>query len=131
MRKYFLILLFLFCVPGYICLCQNLTVLPLADAYKKQESIYTKEFIESFTYIPLETSPECLIGGNPYVKLTNEFIIVTEQTRCFLFDKATGKFVREIGRTGRGPGEYQSTRGFFRDSNSTFYFTGTGASLIK
>ena len=47
--------------------CQKLPVLQLEDAYKKQEPINSNEFIGSVKYVPLETSPNCLIGANPKI----------------------------------------------------------------
>lgn len=110
---------------------QKLLVLPLEEAYKKQEIITTKDFIESFTYIPLETTPECLIGGNPKIALVDNFIIITDLTQCLIFEKSNGNFVRKIGHIGRDPGGYRSTQGFFNALTKTFYFPGWNNDLFK
>lgn len=104
---------FLLSIP-YLSSGQKLTVLNLEDAYKKQETIYSNEFINSVKYIPLETASNCLIGANPIIHSTEKYFIITDnQNHCFLFDRSTGKFIREIGHYGRDPGGFKSNRGFF------------------
>lgn len=110
---------------------QTIPVIPLDDAYKKQLPISTSDFIKSITYVPLETSWECLIGDRPKINLTDKYIIVTNLKKCLLFDRTTGKFIHEIGSYGRGPGEYQSTGGFINESTSKLYFKGWNGYLIK
>ena len=57
-------------------------------------------------YIPLETKSECLLKG-PIVYATDKYIIATDAFRgVYLFDRKTGKFIREISRRGQGPNEY-------------------------
>lgn len=128
--RYLLIILLL--AINLFCLGQKIPILTIADAYKNQETVTTKEFIESFTYVTLETSPQCLIGGNPKIFLTDNAIVITDQeNQCLLFEKATGKFIRKIGHYGKDPGGYRTTRGFFNESTSTIYFQGWKNNLIK
>jgi len=112
--------------------CQKLPVLQLEDAYKKQEPINSNEFIGSVKYIPLETSPNCLIGASPNIKATEKYFIITDnQNHCYLFDRFTGKFIREIGHYGKDPGGYRSNRGLFNEMTSTIFFTGWKGDLLK
>ena len=68
------------------------------------------DLIDDYEVIPLETTEECLVG-NTRVFLFNENIIVGTQidfpgpVTCFMFDK-TGKFIKEVGGRGAGPGEH-------------------------
>jgi hypothetical protein len=104
----------------------------LEDAYQKQETITSNEFIETLKYIPLETSPNCLIGANPKVYTTDKyFIIIDNQNHCYLFDKSNGKYIRQIGHYGKDPGGYRGARGFFNELTSTLYFSGWKENLIK
>ena len=70
--------------------------------------LYSSDYFDSFEYIPLETKEECLIGNSPVVYVTNDFIITItiREKKCFLFDRLTGKFIREIGKSGQSPEEY-------------------------
>jgi hypothetical protein len=122
------VLLFL---VSYPIISQTIPVIPLDNAYEKQLPISTSDFIKSITYVPLETTFDCLIGERPGINVTDKYIIVTNLKKCLLFDRKTGKFIHDIGRYGRGPGEYQSTRGFFNESTSKLYFQGWNGALIK
>ena len=62
-------------------------------------------FKEQLTYIPLETNPECLIGGVHKVILTSDFIFVQSGDLFYQFE-TNGKYIRKIGSKGRGPAEY-------------------------
>ena len=123
------VILFLAC---HIGISQTIPVIPLNDAYKKQLTLTTNDFIESITYIPIETSQSCLIDAGPRIDLTKDQIIITNNNKCLLFDRSSGKFIREIGKYGRGPSEYQATRGgFFNDLTSNIYFLGWKGNLVK
>jgi hypothetical protein len=112
--------------------CQKLPVLQLEDAYKKQEPINSNEFIGSVKYIPLETSQNCLIGASPNINATEKYFIITDnQNHCYLFDRFTGKFIREIGHYGKDPAGYRSNRGFFNEMTATIFFTGWKGDLLK
>lgn len=113
-------------------ICQRLPILRLEDSFKKQEPINSNEFISSIEYIPLETTPNCLIGANPKIHLTEEYFIITDnQNHCFLFEKSTGRFIREIGHYGKDPGGFRSNRGFFNEITSIIYFSGWKGDLLK
>lgn len=58
-------------------------------------------FITDIKYIPLETKPECFIGGSVNFHITDKYICTGEQ--IFNID---GSFYRKLGRVGKGPGEY-------------------------
>jgi len=103
----------------------------LEDAYKHKKLITTKDFIDSFVYLPLETSPDCLIGANPKINLTENYIVVTDQNRCLLFDRNNGRFIRQIGHYGKDPDGYKSTRGFISESTKSVYLIGWSNNLLK
>lgn len=48
----------------------------------------------------------------------------------YLFDRQTGNFIREIGKVGRGPGEYQSV-GFFNSETQHLITNGNGRDLYE
>jgi hypothetical protein len=131
MKVHFLIA-FLSVIAINLILGQTIKTIRLDEAYNKQIDITTSDFFESITYIPLETSTECLIDARPKINLTNDYIIITNNTKCLLFDKSSGRFIYEIGRNGRGPGEYKTARGgFFNDITLNLYFQGWKGNLIK
>ena len=125
-----IISLFLF-IDGFI-FSQSIFNIPLKTAYEKQEIITSKDFVQSFTYVKLETSPQCIVGANPRIDLTNDEIILTDRDHCFVFDKSSGSFIREIGHIGRDPEGYKTTtQAFFNRNTKMFYFLGWKNDFIK
>lgn len=94
------------------------------------EEIRMSEFIAGVTYIPLETTDESLINRTRQVYLTRDFIMVVESAACLLFDRNTGAFIREVGRQGRGPGEY-SRFSFLDDGREEVWFSDYRGNLVR
>jgi len=72
----------------------------------------------------LETSESCLIGLISKIRVCDQFFLVLDGYKAkslFVFDKE-GRFIRKIGRTGQGPGEYVQPCDFTIDKeNRTVY----------
>ena len=66
---------------------------------------------KELTFIPLETTPNCLIKKIKKVLFSNSYIFISEFTNLLQFDR-NGKFIRRIGSSGTGPGEYPSIGDF-------------------
>lgn len=64
------------------------------------------EIAENVKCIPLETTDSCIIGKIIKVKTMEDQIYITDNKHVFQFN-ADGGFVKQIGKKGRGPGEYQ------------------------
>jgi hypothetical protein len=120
-------------IAGYFNLLysQALPILDLATAIDHPSKIVLSDFIGTLTYIPLETTKDCLVGAYPDIKVTKDYIVVSTQNQCLLFDRKNGSFLREIGHYGRGPGEFRSTSGFLDELSSIYYFRGWNGNLIK
>lgn len=80
--------------------------LDLNEARKHPEELKLSEICDSLIYVPLETTNASLIGNiiND-IKIDGEDIFIRAGWRLLHFNK-TGKFINQIGKTGRGPGEY-------------------------
>lgn len=65
-------------------------------------------------YIPLETSPNCLLKRITQIDFSKSYIFVCDFYKLLQFDKE-GKFIRQIGAIGRGPGEYIYVSGYCID----------------
>jgi len=81
---------------------KNINLIPLSTLGRKIE------------YVPLETDTACLIQNISNVFLTDSLIFVSDYNRLLKFDK-NGKFIKQIGTKGRGPGEYPSLGNFLID----------------
>ncbi len=87
--------------PERITIGQNIT---------KIEQKNISLFVKNIQYIPLETTPECLLDQDiSQIELFNNELFVSDYKYIFRFDK-NGKFIKKIGVMGQGPGEY--TQGF-------------------
>ena len=68
-------------------------------------------------YIPLETDPACLLKSISNAFVSDSFLYVSDGSRLLLFVR-NGKFIRQIGSEGKGPGEYSRIADFIVDKNS-------------
>jgi hypothetical protein len=82
-------------------------------------------------YIPLETTSESLVGNNPKIIVTDDYIITRTYRKCLVFSRENGAFIRELGHYGRDPGGYRSNLGIFNELSSIYYFRGWNRDLIK
>ncbi len=112
MRKKLTLYLFLLCIQSSFSqdyTKPNLIVLDLEKALSRQEEVPLSKFVERINYVPLETNPQSIVARNPLVEVTDEYIIVRTYStpkQILLFDRKSGRFIKEIGKAGRGPDEY-------------------------
>jgi len=71
------------------------------------QSLHLSTFVDSISYIPLETSDESMMVRVSEIIIKDKFIYAVdmEQKVVFIFDKK-GKFVSKLARRGEGPDEY-------------------------
>jgi hypothetical protein len=72
---------------------------------KNIKTINLSNIGKELSYIPLETTPECLIQSIDKILFSDSYIFVSEIRRLLQFDR-NGKFIRQIGSVGRGPEEF-------------------------
>lgn len=128
--KNYLYSVFAFCLIAISVSCQKASDLPsinLEGAFAKKHEIKISTIADKIEYIPLETTPECILGDYRYLEVTTKFIIYRCQHQLLLFDRITGKFIREIGKSGRGPDEYDMppTNHFYNSESQRLYAYGT------
>lgn len=90
----------------------EIPTIDVETAFQQPQELVLADFGEKMTYIPLETLDESLVklGSSSHMVVTNEYIFVGETGAPLLcFDRSTGKFLRNIGRVGQGPGEYSGS----------------------
>ncbi len=110
---------------------KSIPVLDLESAVSTPSEIKCSDFIESFEYIPLETSENCLVGTSPTVQIVGENIVVQTINDCLIFDRNEGRFKYRIARQGRGPGEYQRTMRLVDPVNETVFFRRSGGDILE
>lgn len=69
-------------------------------------SVAQDSVISNVDFLPLETTPECLIAYISDFKFKDSLIFIQEKQRRLLVFNNKGKYKYEIGRFGEGPGEH-------------------------
>ena len=84
----------------------QIDVLP---AFDNQTELKVSHLGKNIRYVPLETTDSSLVVG-VQVGLLDDKILISSGGRterhCFLFDRESGKFIREIAQYGQGPKDY-------------------------
>ena len=68
------------------------------------KNINLSEIASKIEYLPLETHKNALIGENAYCTLGKDYIFIEQPGTLWLF-RRNGKFVSQISKIGKGPGE--------------------------
>ena len=82
------------------------------------EAFAMSDIVSSISYIPLETEQESLIGKIHIIVIADDkFLLNTRNKEIKVFSEE-GTFSHDIGRIGKGPGEYSDARNLSWDSDS-------------
>ncbi len=88
----------------------DLERIPIETAFENQTELKASDIFKEITYIPLETNENSVVGQAPYVQLIHDKIVITTRNKqCLVFDKATGKFLTQVGHVGNDPEGYRNT----------------------
>ena len=103
----FAIVILLLC---YLTSCFNenggqANIIKIGDNINDFRPLKISEISNSIEYVKLETKNECLIEQIKYLDISDKYIIIHDWNKCLLFSRS-GKFLKQIGKKGRGPGEY-------------------------
>lgn len=96
------------------------------------QTIKLSKLAKSVDYIALETNKDCYLGTIKVYRFLNKLVVVNVGSNAglFLFD-LNGKFIRKIGKTGKGPGEYlQITCIQFDEENNQILVKSSGKEKI-
>ncbi|GET35102.1 hypothetical protein PbJCM13498_39650 [Prolixibacter bellariivorans] len=72
---------------------------------KGEDILAVSSFADTVLYIPLETTPQSLIRKIFQIQLIGDKILLDCNDKLLLYSQS-GKFIRQIGQKGNGPGEY-------------------------
>lgn len=82
------------------------------------------------SYISLETTENSLVRNILKVHCTKDFIYVSDENGLYQFD-SSGKFIRQIGILGRGPGEHSSIMNFLVNEKANIIIVQGQSSTIQ
>lgn len=76
---------------------------------------------QKIEYIPLETNPSSLLTNIRDIALTDSFAFISDINKLLQFDRS-GRFIRQIGTKGRGPGEYTGVWDYCIDESKNLIY---------
>ena len=120
------------CSSGAEKMQGQIEVLP---AFENLTELKVSQLGKNIRYVPLETTDSSLIGASCKVQLLEDAILITYgmrgESHCFLFDRETGKFIREIGHKGEDPRGYSEPKVYVHPATGHLYFHRMPNKLIK
>lgn len=113
---------------------KDIPVLAIDPAKDKESTFYLSEYASDVQYIKLETNDICLISEITKVLVVGEDVFLTSHqngyTKLLRFS-LEGKFINEIGKWGRGPGEYSTVLDFTVDRfGKSVYLLDTSGKIL-
>jgi hypothetical protein len=110
-------------------------IINLKNVIKNEQEVPISRFVDELEYVPLQITPESIISDIRKIYVTKEYFIIWHTSPgtsnpILLFERKSGKFIREIGKRGRGPEEYlRPLECFYNPYNNVVY--GRGDNFIK
>ena len=101
----------------------------------KNQKLNLSSVASDIEYCILETNKKCLITPNMSIYCSKEYILTINggetNSACYIFDRVTGKFIRQISRRGLGPEEYLSfITSFWDEKNEQICALGNGSYIF-
>ena len=94
------------------------------DAVLPSDSLF-----RSVRFIPLETRPECMVGGGAVFAMDSSNILVWTGNSILRFG-ADGRFLNRVGRFGKGHGEHGNIISANYDAKKSLVYIGVGGNVI-
>ena len=113
------------CIFMFLLLCtscveqKDTTSIKIDLMATDSDTLYYSSFVDSLSYIPLETKDDCLIREITDATLTNQYIFILDTPQQSVWIYSTkGKFIRSLHHQGNGPGEYINLIQFEYDADN-------------
>lgn len=100
----------------------QIDVLP---AFENLTELKVSHLGKTIRYVPLETTDSSLVVGVQVGLLDDKIVIASgnrTERHCFLFDRRSGKFIREIAQKGEGSKDYTSSVPIIHPVTKNLYF---------
>ena len=98
----------------------NILEVDIISNLSKLQKVNLSEIASNIEYIVLDTDKKCLVVDYLPIYSTKEYIVAFGggnliSTEIYVFERRTGKFIRQVSRIGQGPGEYLMPNFLFWD----------------
>ena len=104
-------------------------VVPFESGMANEQELALSQIAERVEYIPLETTSACLIKRpKAYVRYVDGKYIISCAQAVYMFDE-NGKFIRQLGSHGNGPGEYDYVQFVDADAKNGYFYLQTFGKL--
>lgn len=120
-KVHIILFLFLSNIQGQNTTSSKIFTIPLTDNISNKSVIGLKEITNKIEYVKLEFSPESIVGRIVLLSATERYFFVYDMRGVYQFSRQ-GKFVRKIGKQGRGPGEYVDIKEMTADEGSQRFY---------
>lgn len=107
----------------------------ISEALKNPKGINLSSVVDDVEFITLESNPESFFRYTERTQITENFILIVgirglHEQRLLLFNRS-GKFLRQIGHIGRGPGEYAFLKNASIDPKERYVIAVDGHKYLK
>lgn len=99
--------------------------------FTKAKTLGLSEIVTDIKYIPLETTPDCLIGNMMVFRFDNDIYVQAHDGNesIYRFNK-DGSYLNKIGTCGRGPNEYSWVSELFTNDDGVFLVSSMSNTLL-
>lgn len=111
------------------CLREVCGIIDLTGVCDGDVAMPSDSLFRSFTFIPLETRPDCMIGGGAVFAIDSCNIFVWTGNSILRFG-IDGGFLNRVGRFGKGHGEHGNIISANYDKKERLIYIGVGGNVI-
>ncbi|WP_167619152.1 6-bladed beta-propeller [Maribellus sediminis] len=105
--------------------------IPFDEIVKNKREVKLSEFATEAKIIQFENIPEAMLGEVEDIELTKDYIFVKFWEHPVLQFSHDGKYIRDIGKRGNGPGEYGTCMKLSIDEKNEKVYIHTGELDVK
>lgn len=97
---------------------------------KSDELLSASSISDTVIYVPLETNNKSIFSYPWLIGMNDSYIVLSDKERILAFQR-NGKFITEIGKKGKGPGEFLKISGLLLKADTVFIASLGKKALLK
>jgi len=107
----------------------GITTIDVIGNISNTHKVNLSSIASSIEYCMLESNEQCFIAGE-HIYSSGDCFVAMDRDRCYVFERKTGKFVRQISQIGQGPNDYQNTATVLECDNGQICLMGNNQLLF-